>query len=128
MQQLAPVMPEGSAVVLTTSVVNNMRYPMIGVYSATKAALRSMARSLARELLPRGIRVNAVSPGPIDTSILERTLGTAAEQVKAQMREENPMKRLGRADEVAGAVLFLAFDATYTTGAELAVDGGGSQL
>lgn len=128
-QRLAPLMAEGSAVVLTTSVVNVLGFPMISVYSATKAALRSMARTMARELLPRGIRVNAVSPGPIDTSILERTLGKqAAGPVKEQMAADNPMKRFGRPEEVAKAALFLAFDATFTTGAELAVDGGASQL
>jgi NAD(P)-dependent dehydrogenase (short-subunit alcohol dehydrogenase family) len=79
--------------------------------------------------LPRGIRVNAVSPGPIDTGIPERSLPAAAiEPTKAQMRETNPMKRFGRPQEVARAAAFLAFEATFTTGAELAVDGGASQL
>lgn len=93
------------------------------------AALRSMARTLARELLPRGIRVNAVSPGPIDTSILGKALSQeVAEETARGMRESNPMKRFGYPEEVAKAVAFLAFDATFTTGAELAVDGGASQL
>jgi len=128
-QKLAPLMPQGSAVVFVTSVANAMGIPMISAYAAGKAALRSMARSLARELLPRGIRVNAVSPGPIDSGILEKTMPTeAAEQTKQQLTESNPMRRFGRPDEVAAALMFLAFDATYTTGAELAVDGGGSQL
>lgn len=88
-----------------------------------------MARSLATELLPRGIRVNAVSPGPIDSGILEKALpAAAAAQTKQQMSEGNPMKRFGRPEEVAKAVAFLAFEATFTTGAELAVDGGASQL
>ena len=128
-QKLAPLISEGGAVVVTTSVVNEMGYPMISAYSASKAALRSMVRSLARELLPRGIRVNAVSPGPIETGILDKTLPPeAAGQTKQAMTEENPMRRFGRPEEVATAVVFLGFDATYTTGAELAVDGGGSQL
>jgi len=128
-QKLAPLMTQGSAVVVTTSVVNEMGYPMISAYSASKAALRSMVRSLARELLPRGIRVNAVSPGPIETGILDKTLPPEAiSQTKESMSAENPMKRFGRPEEVAKAVAFLAFEATYTTGAELAVDGGGSQL
>ena len=128
-QKLAPLMAKGSAVVVTTSVVNEMGYPMISAYSASKAALRSMVRSLARELLPRGIRVNAVSPGPIETGILDKTLPReAVSQTKQAMSEENPMKRFGLPEEVAKAVAFLAFQATYTTGAELVVDGGGSQL
>ncbi|MET0453673.1 MAG: SDR family oxidoreductase [Mycobacterium sp.] len=128
-QKLAPLLSSGSGVVLTTSVANVLGIPMISAYAASKAALRSMTRSLARELLPRGIRVNAVSPGPIDTGILDRSMPQeAAEQTKAQMTSENPMLRFGEPSEVAKAVAFLAFDATYTTGAEFPVDGGGSQL
>lgn len=128
-QRLIPLMNDGAAVVLTTSVVNVMGLPRVSAYSASKAALRSMVRTLARELLPRGIRVNAVSPGPIDTSILHKAMSKEeAEQSKLQMSEDNPMKRLGRPDEVAMAVAFLGFEATYTTGAEFVVDGGASQL
>lgn len=128
-QKLAPLLADGSAVVLTTSVANVLGLPMLSAYAAGKAAVRSMTRSLARELLPRGIRVNAVSPGPIDSGILEKSMPKeAAEQAKAQMAADNPMLRMGSPAEVARAVVFLAFDATYTTGAELAVDGGGSQL
>lgn len=128
-QQLAPLMPAGSGIVLTTSVANVLGIPMISAYAASKAAVRSMARSLARELLPQGIRVNAVSPGPIETGVLDRELpAEAASQARSQMTDENPMKRFGDPAEVAAAVAFLAFDATYTTGAELPVDGGGSQI
>lgn len=128
-QKLAPLMSEGGGVVVTTSVANMKGIPMISAYAASKAALRSMTRSLARELLPRKIRVNAVSPGPIDTGILERALPKqAAEQARARMTADNPMLRFGEPREVARAVAFLAFDATYTTGAELVVDGGGSQI
>ncbi len=128
-QKLVPLIPEGGSVVLTTSVANVMGLPMTGVYSASKAAVRSMARTLAAELLPRGIRVNAVSPGPIDTGILQRSQPPeVAEKMLAGYRESVPMKRLGREEEIARAVVFLAFGATFTTGTELAVDGGGSQL
>ncbi|MEV0260982.1 SDR family oxidoreductase [Streptomyces sp. NPDC050617] len=129
LQRLLPLLAEGSGVVLTTSIANELGLPDHSVYSASKAALRSMARSWARELQPRGVRVNAVSPGPIDTGILYKSL--PAEVVDA-MREEFaaliPMRRVGIPEEVARAAAFLAFDATFTTGAELTVDGGGTQL
>ena len=92
--------------------------------------MRSFARTLAAELLPREIRVNAVTPGPIDTPILGKMFPDkdAAAQLKEKMTGMVPMKRWGTPEEVAKAVLFLAFDATFTTGAELPVDGGWSQL
>lgn len=128
-QRLAPLLGEGSGVVVSTSVANVKGLPMLSAYAASKAALRSMVRGMARELLPRGIRVNAVSPGPVDTGILERSLpAEAAAAARAQMTANNPMGRFGEPGEVAKAVLFLAFDATFTTGSELAVDGGVSQL
>ena len=129
LQRFLPLMPAGSAVVLTTSVSHVKGIAGTSVYSATKAALRSMTRTFARELIGRGIRVNAVSPGPIDTGILERNMPREdARQFLVQMAAENPMQRLGEAEEVAKAIIYLAFDATYTTGTELAVDGGASQL
>ena len=128
-QKLAPLIPRGGAVVAITSVAAGMGNPMLSAYAASKAALRSMVRSMARELLPQGIRVNAVSPGPIDSGILEKSLpDEAAKQARQQMTEKNPMQRFGRSDEVAKAMLFLAFDATYITGTELVVDGGATQL
>jgi len=128
-QKFVPLLREGSGVVLTTSVANVKGLPMISAYAASKAALRSMTRSLARELLPRRIRVNAISPGPIDTGILEKSMpADAVEQIRADMIANNPMLRIGDSGEVAKAVAFLAFDATYTTGAEFPVDGGAAQL
>lgn len=128
-QRLAPLMTPGSGVVLTTSVANTIAIPMVSAYSASKAALRSMARTLARELLDRNIRVNAVSPGAVDTGALDRSMPPeAADQTRAQMAADNPMLRIGQPAEVAAAAVFLAFEATYTNGAELPVDGGGSQL
>ncbi len=129
-QKLAPLMPPGSAIVLTTSAANVKGIPMLSAYGAAKAALRSLARSLAAELLPRGIRVNAISPGPIDTPVMDRT-GMSREQIEQvhqQLVGSNPMKRFGRPEETAKAAIFLAFDATFTNGHELPVDGGMTQL
>lgn len=116
--------------VLTTSVVNVLGLDALSVYSASKAALRSMTRTLARELLPRKVRVNAVSPGPIDSGILDRSSLPAdvVEATKDTYRSTIPMQRLGSSEEVAAAVAYLAFGATFSTGTEFPVDGGASQL
>ncbi|MEY9930596.1 NAD(P)-dependent dehydrogenase (short-subunit alcohol dehydrogenase family) [Catenulispora sp. GP43] len=128
-QKLAPLLREGSAVVLTTSVANVKGIEAISAYAASKAAVRSMTRSLAAELMPRGVRVNAISPGPIDTGILAKVMPKeTADEVVAQFRAGNPMGRVGDSREIAKAFAFLAFDATFTTGAELVVDGGVTQL
>jgi NAD(P)-dependent dehydrogenase (short-subunit alcohol dehydrogenase family) len=129
-KKLAPMINQGGAVVLTTSTANVKGMPLIAAYGGAKAALRSFARVFAAELLPRGIRVNAVSPGPTETPIIGKafTDEDQADAITGQLREANPMKRFGTPEELAKAVLFLAFDATYTTGHELPVDGGWSQL
>lgn len=130
-QKLAPLVVDGGSIVLNTSVVDEKGFPATSIYSASKAALRSFARTLSTELAPRKIRVNAVSPGPIATPIFGKLgLDTATlTDMEKQMTESNPMKRFGRAEEVARAVLFFASnDSSYTTGAELAVDGGLSNL
>jgi NAD(P)-dependent dehydrogenase (short-subunit alcohol dehydrogenase family) len=125
-QRLAPLVNDGGAIVVTSSVADEGGTPGMSVYSASKAAVRSFVSGLAAELLPRGIRVNAVSPGFIETP----TMGVAglSEQQRAAFQEvgdeTTPMKRHGSPEEVAQAVLFLAFDATFTTGTKLAVDGG----
>src|SRR3984957_15690429 len=129
-QKLAPLIKQGGAVVLTTSVANVKGLPGQATYGAAKAALRSLARTLAVELLPREIRVTAVTPGPIHTQILRKVYAdkSAVAQIKEKMAGIVPMKRFGTSEEVAKAVLFLGFDATYTNGADLPVDGGWSQL
>ena len=129
-QKLSPLINRGGAVVLTTSVANVKGLSGQATYGAAKAALRSFARVLAAELLPREIRVNSVSPGPIDTGILNKVMPSKEmrTQVMDHMLGIIPMKRFGASEEIARAVLFLAFDATFTTGAELPVDGGWSQL
>jgi NAD(P)-dependent dehydrogenase (short-subunit alcohol dehydrogenase family) len=129
-QKLAPLINRRGSIVFTTSIASVKGMPGNASYGAAKAALRSFARVLAAELLPRDIRVNAVSPGPIDTPILGKMFPDkdAAAQLKEKMTGMVPMKRWGTSEEIAKAVLFLAFDATFTNGAELPVDGGWSQL
>ncbi|GHH37504.1 short-chain dehydrogenase [Lentzea cavernae] len=125
-QRLAPLIKDGGAIVFTTSVATGQGAEGLTLYAAAKAAVRSFARGFAAELAPRGIRVNVVSPGFIDTPSMG-VVG-APPEVLQQFKEEGdritPLKRHGTMDEVADAVLFLGFDATFTTGAELAVDGG----
>ena len=130
-QKALPLLREGSSVILTTSVVNQIGMENASVYSATKAALRSLARTLSAELVGRGIRVNAVSPGPIETPIFGKTGMTQAdlEEFGATIIEKIPMKRMGKAEEVANAVLFLASaDSSYILGSEIVVGGGMAQL
>lgn len=125
-QRLIPFIREGGSIVFNTSVVNEMGLEASSTYSATKAALRSFTRTLATELLSKKIRVNAVSPGPIATPIF-RKVDMPPEAIDSFVQMV-PMKRLGNPDEVAQAALFLGFEASFTTGAELPVDGGFSQL
>ncbi len=130
-QRSLPHLADGASVILVTSTVNTAGIPGLSVYAATKAAVRSLARSFAAELQPRGIRVNAISPGMTDTPIFER-LGMSRPEVEAMqesMSEQIPMGRFGRPDEIAAAALFLASDASsYVTGVELPVSGGLGQL
>jgi NAD(P)-dependent dehydrogenase (short-subunit alcohol dehydrogenase family) len=117
--------------VLNASVAATKGTPNGSVYCATKAAVRSLARTFASELVGRGIRVNVVSPGPIETPIFGRTgLPQAAiDEFSVWMKEQNPMKRFGKPEEVGNAVLFLASrEASYITGVDLNVDGGLGQI
>ncbi len=130
-QRALPCLRDGASVILVTSTANTAGIPGLSVYSATKAAVRSLARSLAAELQPRGIRVNALSPGMTDTPIFERIGMTRAEVEAMQeaMSGQIPMGRFGGPDEIAAAALFLASDASsYVTGIELPVSGGLGQL
>ncbi|MFD9699246.1 SDR family NAD(P)-dependent oxidoreductase [Lentzea sp. NPDC059081] len=125
-QRLAPLVEEGGAIVFTTSVAQTGGARGMSVYSGAKAAVRSFGRSFATELAPRKIRVNVVSPGFIDTPSMGVTgvPQDVLDAFKHEGDETTPLKRHGTPDEVADAVLFLAFDATFTTGADLPVDGG----
>ena len=123
----ATVMSDGGSIVLTASVSGVQGGSGQTVYAATKAALRSFGRTFAAELAPRRIRVNTVSPGPIETPIFGK-VGMPAEQMEAMVKNMTariPLGRVGQAAEVAAAALFFASDdSTFTTGAELFVDGG----
>lgn len=108
-----------------------MGVPHYTTYGATKAAVRSFARSWAAELKDRGIRVNSLSPGPIETPLLDFQVKTKeeAEALRAEFSRQVPLGRIGRADEMAAAVLFLASDdSSYSTGTDLSVDGGIAQF
>jgi len=122
----APAIPDGGAIILTASVAGAGGGLGGGsVYGATKAAVRSFGRTIAKELLPRGIRVNTISPGPIITPILDKGLTPAQKEAFIDgAKTRIPLGRTGTPEEVAAAALYLAADATYTTGAELFVDGG----
>src|SRR5947199_2364487 len=130
-QKALPFLNDGASIILNTSVAGQTGAAGTSAYSATKAALRSLARTTAAELAGRGIRVNTVAPGPISTPIFERT-GLPKEAVDEFAKEviaQIPMKRFGQPEEVAGAVAFLASqDASYITGVEINVDGGLGQI
>jgi NAD(P)-dependent dehydrogenase (short-subunit alcohol dehydrogenase family) len=130
-QKALPLLPDGASIVLNASIVGSKGLPANSVYSATKAAVRSFARTWTTDLKGRGIRVNAVSPGSTDTPGLGDLLrSTETGRQRLQTISSNvPLGRLGRPDEVAKAVLFLASDdSSYVTGAELFVDGGFAQV
>jgi len=130
-QAAIPYLNTNCAIIFNTSIVNGKGFANTSAYSASKAALRSLVRTLATELLAKNIRVNAVSPGPIETPIYGK-LGFPEETVKelaGYFQSSNPMKRFGKPGEVAKVVSFLASDdASYITGSEISVDGGVSQL
>ena len=131
-QKALPLMPDGAAVVLNGSMVSIQGVPAFGVYSATKAAVRSFARTWSLDLKDRRIRVNVVAPGTVVTPAYKSELGMTDEQVKqfeAQAAAVTPLGRTGTPDEIANAVLFLASDdSSYITGIELFVDGGAAQI
>lgn len=127
-QKALPLLPNGATIVLNASVVSVKGTPAFGVYSATKAAVRSFARTWTNELKDKQIRVNVVSPGPIDTPAISGLVGNDEEQekqFKAGMAAAVPLGRVGESDEIAKAVVFLASDdSSYVAGVELFVDGG----
>jgi NAD(P)-dependent dehydrogenase (short-subunit alcohol dehydrogenase family) len=131
LQKALPHLNDSASIILNTTFVNNAGLSGTSVYAASKAAVRSFARTAAAELVGRGIRVNAVSPGPILTPIYGR-LGLPKEAVDDLARtivSLVPMKRMGKSEEIASTVLFLASsDSSYITGVEINVDGGAGQV
>jgi NAD(P)-dependent dehydrogenase (short-subunit alcohol dehydrogenase family) len=131
-QKALPLFRDGGSIILTSSVSNVMGLPAFSAYAASKAAVRSFSRAWTLELKDRNIRVNTMSPGPIDTPALATTTGLTpeqAEQAAAQFASQVPMGRRGQPEEIAAAVTFLASDeSSYITGVDLAVDGGLAQV
>lgn len=130
-QKALPILNNNAAIVFNTTTVHNLGLPNTSVYSASKAALRSLVRTFSAELVERGIRVNAIAPGPIETPIYGR-LGLPQEAIDGfanTILARVPMNRFGSADDVANAVLFLSSpESNFITGVELNVDGGMAQL
>ena len=130
-QKALPLIPDGSSIILNASIVASKGLSSNSVYSATKAAVRSFARTWTTDLKDRRIRVNAVSPGSIDTPGLNELLGSSdvGQQRLKMISNAVPLGRLGKPEEIAKAVTFLASDdSSYITGAELFVDGGFAQV
>ncbi|HEV2611948.1 MAG TPA: SDR family oxidoreductase, partial [Noviherbaspirillum sp.] len=130
-QKALPLFSNGGSIIVTTSIANQMGSPNFSVYSASKAALRSLVQTLGLELIGKGIRINAISPGPISTPMFDR-FGLPDEMVqgiKGEIERKSPIKRFGTPAEVAKAALFLATDeSSYIVGDELVIDGGMSLL
>jgi NAD(P)-dependent dehydrogenase (short-subunit alcohol dehydrogenase family) len=130
-QKALPLMTRGGSIVLVTSGLHLKAFPMYGIYASTKAALRSLARTLAAELKDRNIRVNTMSPGVIETPMVDNQFATEEEAVKGRelFVQITPLGRIGRPEEAASAIFYLASDeSSFTTGFDLIADGGITQL
>ena len=131
MQKALPLLRDGASIILMASTAGSKGDANFSVYSASKAAVRSFARTWTADLKDRKIRVNAISPGPIDTPGLSRLAAdeAQAEQIKNYLASTVPLGRLGTPDEVGKVLVFLASDdSSFVTGTELFVDGGAAQV
>jgi NAD(P)-dependent dehydrogenase (short-subunit alcohol dehydrogenase family) len=130
-QKALPLVPDGGSIILNASIAGIKGMPAFSVYSATKAAVRSFARTWTTDLKDRGIRVNVISPGPIKTPILDGLAETDEQRqgILQQLTSMVPLGRMGEPDEIGKAAVFLASqDASFIAGAELFVDGGSAQV
>ena len=124
-QKALPLLVDGGSIIMTGSIAGVKAFPGMSVYCATKAAIRSLARTWTMELKPRKIRVNVLSPGSIDTAVFDGV----SQKIKDALIQSIPMGRFGTSGEIATAALFLASaDSTYVTGIDLFVDGGAAQV
>ena len=127
-QKSLPYLSRGASIILVSSALGQLGVPGLSIYGATKAAIRALARSLAAELIDRGIRVNSLSPGPVDTPIFTK-IGMPENDLAMHIERDIPLKRMGRPEEIGYSAVFLASDeSTYMVGSELVIDGGHSQI
>ena len=127
-QKSLPHLNEGASVILISSAVGQLGVPGLSIYGATKAAVRALSRSFSAELMEQNVRVNTLSPGPIDTPLFTK-MGMLPDELATMIETDIPLKRIGKPEEIGQAAVFLASDASaYMVGSELVVDGGHSQI
>ena len=127
-QKSLPYLNPGASIILVSSAVGQLGVPGLSIYGATKAAVRALARSFSAELITKGIRVNTLSPGPVDTPIFTK-MGVSVDDLAKHIENDIPLKRMGTPEEIGRAAVFLACDdSTFMAGSELVIDGGHSQI
>lgn len=127
-QKSLPYLKQGASIILISSAVGHLGVPGLSIYGATKAAIRALARSFSAELIDQKVRVNTLSPGPVDTPIFTK-MGMPTEELAAHIESDIPLKRMGKPEEIGQTAVFLASAASeYMVGSELVVDGGHSQI
>ena len=127
-QKSLPYLNPGASIILVSSAGGQLGVPGLSIYGATKAAVRALARSFSAELITKGIRVNTLSPGPVDTPIFTK-MGVSVDDLAKHIENDIPLKRMGTPEEIGRAAVFLACDdSTFMAGSELVIDGGHSQI